>query len=67
MANNPDHFTTGTRVRLSEEGKRNEIARSGAEGVVTSKYPIAQCVTVKWDYKKSKDRLHIELLEPVKG
>jgi hypothetical protein len=64
MANNPDHYTKRTRVRLSPKGKRQEIARAGAIGVVTSRWPVFQVVTVQWDHKKSRDRIHVDLLEP---
>jgi hypothetical protein len=65
MISNPDHFPKGTRVELSAEGRREEIAKLGAKGVVTSKYPLCQIVTVQWDYKKSRDRIHVDFLKRV--
>jgi hypothetical protein len=67
MANNPDHYTIGTRVRLSAKGKKQEIAQVGAVGVVTSRSPIRRCVIVQWDYKKSRDLIHVDLLEPIRN
>jgi hypothetical protein len=66
MANNPDHYTKGTRVRLSAKGTKQKLARDGAIGVVTSQWPIFQRVTVQWGHKKSRDRIHVDLLEPIK-
>lgn len=62
MGSNPDHFTQGTQVTLSTLGAEQRIARAGAVGWVRSKYPMAQIVTVEWDYKKYKDRVHVDFL-----
>ena len=63
MGSNPDHFTQGTKVQLSDIGNQQRIAKMGATGIVTSKYPMAQIVTVRWDHKKSTDRLHVDFLK----
>jgi hypothetical protein len=66
MNSNPDHFPQGTKVEASVLGNEQRIGRLGAIGIVTSKYPSAQIVTVQWDYKKSRDRLHVDFLKPIR-
>ena len=66
--NNPDLFYKGRRVVLNEYGLEQfpRRARHVSRGTVVSPYPLCQCVTVKWDDKKTKDRLHVDFLKPVK-
>lgn len=56
-------FPKGTIVVLSELGKTQRILpRLDAEGIITSPYPSAGCVTVQWNYKKTRDRMHVSFL-----
>ena len=64
--NNPDRYTQGTRVRLNQEAKEQQLGPPNAVGVVTSRYPISQCVNIKWKHKQSEDRYHVDLLDVVR-
>jgi hypothetical protein len=59
------HCSRGMKVKPSALAIQQRIVRSDAKGEIISHYPIANCVTVKWDHKLSRDRLHVNFLEPV--
>jgi hypothetical protein len=57
---NPDRYTKGTRVRPSKKAVAQAIG--GKIGTVTSRWPLFQIVTIKWDDKRSNERWHVNLL-----
>jgi hypothetical protein len=61
---NPDLYGKGVKVKPSKEARRQAIG--GKVGIVVSRYPIYQLVSVKWDGKHTSERWHVDLLNVVR-